>query len=419
MNCPNIPRYPDLSALLIKNGPSDYETLQLFLLESEVRLLVADDAEHGESLYADELPDLVFICMDEGLDAFAMTTRLRKRWGCRAHTIIIGGDNSANQWKMAFESGAMAYLPDPDNREELDATIQRLQDWMMLTCTDASQQMLELGRTTRLLDALPMGVILIGRAEQIITANKAAIRMTGLESTGSGQQLDTLFLQIYGVNRDANLLLIRSALHGSTTWKDTVYCGQNGLTLRLELLPLIDENNVPSAFRLLILQDIGKCPTSQPYQTILSATAFDLLFSGYFSPREQTALATVITEGNLPTNEQFRLDELFSAARQKSSNINNLLQQVIPEYLNSTYSGPFTLLKDILTALFTWALESAGDGTVLSSVSLTGRENNKLCLRFSITTVNRRLTRSSYQRGDEAITQSNRRTPGSTGCRAP
>jgi CheY-like chemotaxis protein len=404
MNNPTMQRYPDLSVLLIKDGPSGYDTLQQCLLECEVRLLVACGAEQGRVLFAEELPHLVFICQSEIQDAFSLTADLREHWGCRAHTIIVGGDNTVQHWKNASESGAAACLPDPEDRTDVSSVLQRLQH-RVTTCNDTSQQLLDAFRTTQLLDALPWGVMLIGHGEQIISANRNALSLSGLSRSGDRQQLDDLFLLIYGVNRDANLLLIRTAMLGSTTWNDTVYCGQNGLILRLELLPLTPGNSQPKIFHLLTVQDISRCPTSQPYQMMLSAAAFDLLFSRQHSPGEQIKLAAAITEGILPVEETFKLGELLQGASKRISTPADLSKQRIPDYLEGSYRGHGSLLKEILAALFSWATERKGESTVTASVSLQGRDGDRYCLRFSVSVVDRRLTRNSYQRGDEAVAQ--------------
>jgi len=404
MNSPDIHRYPDLSVLLIKDAPTGYDTLQKFLLDSDVRLLIACGADQGKALFAEELPHLVLICQSENLNAFTLTVDLREQWGCRAHTVIIGGDNSVQHWKSASESGAVACLPDPEDLPEAAALLQRMQHRVTI-CNDTSQQLLDAFRTTQLLDALPWGVMLIGHGEQIISANRNALSLSGLSRSGDRQQLDDLFLLIYGVNRDTNLLLIRTAMLGSTTWNDTVYCGQNGLILRLELLPLTPGNSQPKIFHLLTVQDISRCPTSQPYQMMLSAAAFDLLFSRQYSPGEQIKLAAAITEGILPVEETFKLGELLQGASKRISTPADLSKQLIPDYLEGSYRGHGSLLKEILAALFSWATERKGESTVTTSVSLQGRDGDRYCLRFSVSVVDRRLTRNSYQRGDEVVAQ--------------
>lgn len=404
MNSPISHRYPELSVLLITDGTGGYESLQKFFLSAEVRLLIAEGADRGILMFEEFLPNLVFICCSAGLDPFALTSTLQERWGCRAHTVLVGGENTVAGWKRASEAGALACLPDPEQLEEADAILQRLQK-RMTTCSDTSQQLLDLSRTSRLLDTLPFGIMLLGRGEELIFSNRAAQRLTGLSGHGEGRQLEELFLLLYGADRDANLLLARTALHSGATWNDTLFCGQNSLTLRLELQPLTTKSDCPSSFHLLTVQDIGNCPTSQPYQTMLSAAVLDLLFLRRHTPLEQIKLASSMTEGIVPPEEPFSLASLFTEAGQRLSLAATLPEPVIPDFLPATFHGQSTLLKEILMALFTWATDSKGPSMVTSSVALQGRDGTRYCLRFSVTAVDRRLTRSSYQRGDQAVAQ--------------
>ena len=401
MNRPHTAANAELSLLLIRHGSTGLETLLTFLLEQQLRLTIADSAEQGLALFEQELPDLTLICGSDGFNPFTVARDLHQRWGCRSHAVIIGQGNSPAAWKQAFEAGAAAYIPEPDDHEELAAAIKRLQQRFCVT-HDPSAELLEATRTVRLLDALPLGVILFNSSEQLIHCNRIAVTMTGLPPQGSELRLEDLFLQLYGLQRDPTLLQVRTAMHSGAPWQDTVYCGQNSHTLRLELV-LLQPGNAAQGYRLLIVQDIGANPTSAAYQTLLSAAALDLLHARYLAPREQAKLAAAITDGALPGDDRFDLTELLQEATRLALPGTANPELTLPDYLTGSYSGNSSLLKQILAALFTWTEGAAGQSNLHAAVTLQGREGDRRCLRFSVTITDRRQNRSSYQRGDEAI----------------
>ena len=401
MNRPYTAADSEVSLLLIRHGSTGLETLLAFLLDRQLHLTIADSAEQGLALFEQELPDLTLICGSDGFDPCAVAGDLHQRWGCRSHTIIIGLGNSPAAWKQAFEAGAAAYIPAADDHQELAAAMQRLQQRFCVT-HNLSTELLEVTRTVRLLDALPLGVILINGSEQLIHCNRTAVTMTGLPPQGSELRLEDLFLQVYGLQRDATLLQVRTAMHSGTPWQDTVYCGQSNHTLRFELV-LLQPGSSAQGYRLLTVQDIGSSPTAPAYQTLLSAAALDLLHARYLPPKEQAKLAAAITDGALPGDDQFDLAELLQEVSQLVSPGSANAGLVLPDYLGGSYSGNRSLLKQILAALFTWAEASGGQNGLQGTVALQGREGDRRCLRFSVTVPDRRLTRSSYQRGDETI----------------
>lgn len=401
MNRPHTAANAELSLLLIRHGSTGLETLLTFLLEQQLRLTIADSAEQGLALFEQELPDLTLICGSDGFNPFTVSRDLHQRWGCRSHAVIIGQGNSPAAWKQAFEAGAAAYIPEPDDHEELAAAIKRLQQRFCVT-HDPSAELLEATRTVRLLDALPLGVILFNSSEQLIHCNRIAVTMTGLPPQGSELRLEDLFLQLYGLQRDPTLLQVRTAMHSGAPWQDTVYCGQNSHTLRLELV-LLQPGNTAQGYRLLIVQDVGANPTAAAYQTLLSAAALDLLHARYLAPREQAKLAAAITDGALPGDDRFDLTELLQEATRLALPGTNNPELSLPDYLTGSYSGNSSLLKQILAALFTWTEGAAGQSSLQAAVALQGREGDRRCLRFSVTVTDRRQNRSSYQRGDEAI----------------
>lgn len=402
MNRPYTAADSDLSLLLIRHGSIGLEPLLAFLLEQKLRLTIADSAEQGLALFEQELPDLTLICGSDSFDPCAVAGDLHQRWGCRSHTIIIGLGNSPAVWKQAFEAGAAAYIPAVDDHEELAAAMQRLQQRFCVTHT-LSTELLEATRTIRLLDALPLGVILFNNSEQLIHCNRTAVTMTGLPPQGSELlRLEDLFLQLYGLQRDATLLQIRTAMHSGTPWQDTVYCGQNNHTLRFELV-LLQPGSSAQGYRLLTVQDISNSPTAPAYQTLLSAAALDLLHARYLPPKEQAKLAAAITDGTLPSDDRFDLAELLQEATRLAMPDTDHSGLILPDYLGGSYSGNRSLLKQILAALFTWVEASGGQNSLQGTVALQGREGDRRCLRFSVTVSDRRLSRSSYQRGDESI----------------
>ncbi len=402
MNNHTANHYPEMSILLITDDLSGLDNLQKFLFDCEIRLLVADSSARGMMMFEEELPALVLICKTARIDPFIITTRLRENWGYSANVVIVGSDDSVADWKRASETGALACLPNPDDTDEISRILQRVQNWMK-TGKDSMQQLLNALKTTQLIDALPWGVILFGYGEKIIFANHTAGRLTGIARDSSGQQLDDLFLLLYGINSDAELLDIRNSINMNSPWSKTLYCGQNNLTLRLELLPLTAGSNSTASYHLITVQDIGAFPTSLPYQTSLSAAAFDLLFFRHYNGNEKSELATAILEGNLPKEETFRLSTLNNRVRQRLNASASIQEQQIPDYLDNLYIGHYRILEEILSALYRWALDSKGVTAVSPAVSLQGHDGNSICLRFSVTAVDRRLTRSSYQRGDEAV----------------
>lgn len=391
----------ELSLLLIRQGSIGLEPLLAFLLDQQLRLTIADSAEQGLVLFEQELPDLTLICGSDGFDPFAVARDLHQRWGCRSHTVIIGQGNSPAAWKLAFEAGAAAYIPEPDDHGELAVAIKRLQQRFCVT-HDPSAELLEATRTVRLLDALPLGVILFNSSEQLIHCNRTAVTMTGLPPQGSELRLEDLFLQLYGLQRDATLLQVRTAMHSGTPWQDTVYCGQNSHTLRLELV-LLQPDSAAQGYRLLTVQDIAANPASAAYQTLLSAAALDLLHARYLPPKEQAKLAAAITDGALPGDDRFDLAELLQEATRLAIPDADQPGLILPDHLSGSYSGNRSLLKQILAALFTWAEATNNQSSLQTVVALQGREGDRRCLRFSVTIPDRRQNRSSYQRGDESI----------------
>lgn len=401
MNRPHIAADAALSLLLIRHGSTSLETLLTFLLDQQLRLTVADSAEQGMALFEQELPDLTLICGSEGFDPCDLALALRQRWGCRSHTIIIGLGNSPAAWKRAFEAGAAAYIAELHDHEELAATMQRLQQ-RFCTAHDPSAELLEATRTVRLLDALPLGVVLFNGSERLLHCNRAAVTLTSLPPQGSELRLEDLFLQLYGLQRDATLLQIRTAMHSAAPWQDTVYCGQSNHTLRLELVPL-QSSSVAQGYCLLTVQDVGTNPTAPSYQTLLSAAALDLLHARYLAPKEQTNLAAAITNGAVPSDDRFDLADLLQEAARLSLSSAVTPELTLPDYLNGSYSGNQSLLKQIMASLFTWAESTGAQSGLQATVALQGREGDRRCLRFSMRIVDRRQSRSSYQRGDEAI----------------
>lgn len=401
MNRPHTAADSELSLLLIRQGSIGLEPLLAFLLEQQLQLTIADSAEQGLALFEQELPDLTLICGSDGFDPCAVALDLRQRWGCRSHTVIIGLGNSPEAWKQSFEAGAAAYIPELDDHAELAASLKRLQQ-RFCTAHDPSKELLEATRTVRLLDALPLGVILFNSSEQLIHCNRNAVTMTGLPPQGSELRLEDLFLQLYGLQRDATLLQVRTAMHSGAPWQDTVYCGQNSHTLRLELV-LLQPDSATQGYRLLIVHDVGTIPTSAAYQTLLSAAALDLLHARYLPPKEQAKLAAAITDGALPGDDRFDLAELLQEAARLAMPDTAHSGLTLPDYLGGSYSGNRSLLKQILAALFTWAEGTGSQSSLQATVALQGREGDRRCLRFSVTIPDRRLTHSSYQRGDESI----------------
>jgi len=91
-----------LSTLLIACDDANRGAVMELLLAQPVQLAIADSQEEGEARFADLLPDLVFLLHSSSLDAFALLEKMRKRWGCRVHGVIIGGSDDSAAWKRRF-----------------------------------------------------------------------------------------------------------------------------------------------------------------------------------------------------------------------------------------------------------------------------------------------------------------------------
>ena len=395
----------DLSLLLIHDHTDQTApAVREYLLSAGRSCRIADNVDDGLMLFEDDLPDLVCIDLATHQHACSLTRQLTERSGYRVQVVLLGGPDDSQAWQDALHAGAAAYLPDPSNLQELSATLERLHCRLSAWCA-AAPDLLETTRTTRLLDNLPWGILLISPSEQLVYSNRAAINLTGLTSgQGMPPRLDDLFLLLYGVNRDANMVLLRAAMHGGTTWNDTIYCGQHSSTLQLELVPL-QPGEVSSGYRILTLLNIAKSPLAHPYQTMLSATAFDLLFANKGSRRNQIFLASAVIEGLLPTAEPFALEPLLQELLQQQSTMVDLKLDLTSQIMHDRFVGQGGLLREILDALLTWAAGTAVNTQCSLTVVPQGREGDRRCLRFALTSVDRRLSRTTYQRGDELVAQ--------------
>lgn len=396
-----------LSALLVAGDAPHRGTVLDLLLAEPLQLAVVDSPEEAESRFGDIMPDVVFLLHAEHLDAFALLERLRTRWGCRVHGIIVGGNDDRSSWKHALVLGACDYLPHPLDLSSLRDTLARLRD-QVRRCADTSRQLLDASRLVQVFDALPWGVALIGSGERIVRISKTADDLLGCSGRPSPRNLEELLAALFGPASDEPFVQVRAALNEGRTWRETVFIGQRFLAIQVTVLSSPGESpQEAQATGLLTLLDLNQAlPSGAASRPALAAAAFDLLFSRHLAPRELGHLTELITDGPLPAPEPFELHRLVEECRQgacRSCSTPVTITLNIAGQVPDTVSGHPLVLQETLRSLLEWAGRESGNGTVSFSASLQGRHDGAVAVRFQIAAVERRLTRSSYRRGEEYV----------------
>lgn len=395
-----------LSALLVACDDANKGPVLDLLLVQPVQLAIVGSPEEAEARFADMLPDVVFLLDSSSLDAFALLERMRKHWGCRVHGVIIGGADDRAAWKKALSLGAADYLPLPLDAPSLQDTLERIGEQTQ-TCADTSRQLLDASRLTQVLDTLPWGVVLIGAGERIIRSSRTADELLQLSGRPLPKTLEELLATLFGPNNHESFQEARAALNSGQTWRETVFLGQKTLAVQLTVPVFSDSHHGESPCGLLTLLDMNQAMTSgTACRPALVAAAFDLLFSRHLPPREQGHLAEIITDGALPVPEPFDLRQLLEECRQQAcqSCVNPVTVSLnIADQIPAGVSGQLLVLRETLLALLEWAGRESGNGSVTFSLSVQGQHDNAVSVRFKVSAVERRLTRSSYRRGEEYI----------------
>jgi len=395
-----------LSTLLIACDDANRGAVMELLLAQPVQLAIADSQEEGEARFADLLPDLVFLLHSSSLDAFALLEKMRKRWGCRVHGVIIGGSDDSAAWKKALSLGAAGYLPLPLDAPSLTEILERTKEQLQ-SCAEISRQLLDASRLSLVFDTLPWGILLIGAGERIIRSSRSAEELLRLSGRPAPQTLEELLAILFGPNYHESFMEVRAALISGQPWRETVFLGQKTLAVQLTVPAFDTLHTSEPPWGLLTLLDIGGTMTSgAASRPVLVAAAFDLLFSRHLTPKEQGLLAELITDGPLPVAEPFDLRQLVEECRQQAcqSCINPVTVTLnIADQVPAGVSSQSFLLRETLLALLEWAGRESGNGSVTMSLSVQGKQDNALSVRFQVSAVERRLTRSSYRRGEEYI----------------
>lgn len=395
-----------MSALLVACDDDNKGPVLDLLLVQPVQLAIVGSTEEAEARFADMLPDVVFLLDSSSLDAFALLERMRKRWGCRVHGVIIGGNDDRAAWKKALSLGAADYLPLPLDAPSLQDTLNRIGEQIQ-TCADTSRQLLDASRLTQVFDALPWGVVLIGAGERIIRSSRTADELLHLSGRPLPKTLEELLATLFGPNNHESFLEARAALSSGQTWRETVFLGQKTLALQLTVPVFSDSRLGEYPCGLLTLLDMNQAMTSgTACRPALVAAAIDLLLSRHLPPREQGHLAEIITDGALPVPEPFDLRQLLEECRKQAcqSCVNPVTVSLhIADQVPTGVSGQLLVLRETLLALLEWAGRESGNGSVTFSLSVQGQHDNAVSVRFKVSAVERRLTRSSYRRGEEYI----------------
>lgn len=395
-----------LSALLIACDDANRGAVMDLLLAQPVQLAIVSNQEEGEARFADLLPDLVFLLDSPSLDAFALLEQMRKRWGCRVHGVIIGGSDDRAAWKKALSLGASGYLPLPLDAPSLKEILEKTGE-QLRSCAETSRQLLDASRLSLVFDTLPWGILLIGAGERIIRSSRSAEELLRLSGRPAPQTLEELLAILFGPNYHESFMEVRAALISGQPWRETVFLGQKTLAVQLTVPAFDTLHTSEPPWGLLTLLDIGGTMTSgAASRPVLVAAAFDLLFSRHLTPKEQGHLAELITDGPLPVAEPFDLRQLVEECRQQAcqSCINPVTVTLnIADQVPAGVSSQSFLLRETLLALLEWAGRESGNGSVTLSLSVQGKQDNAVSVRFQVSAVERRLTRSSYRRGEEYI----------------
>lgn len=395
-----------LSALLIASDDAGKGPVLDLLLAQPLQLAIAGNQEEAETRFADMLPDAVFLVDSPSMDAFAVLERMRKRWGCRVHGIIIGGADDRAAWKKALSLGAADYLPFPLDAPSLQDTLERIGEQIQ-TCTDTSRQLLDASRLSQVFDTLPWGVVMIGAGERIIRSSRTADELLQISGRPLPHTLEELLATLFGPDNHDSFMEARTALSSGLPWRETAFLGQKILAVQLTVPASSENHYAASPCGLLTLLDMNQATTATvTSRPALVAAAFELLFSRHLTPREQGHLAEIITDGKLPAPEAFDLRQLLEECVQHAckSCVNPVTINLhIADQIPASASGQVFVLRETLLALLEWAGRESGNGQVTLSISLQGQHDNALSLRFRVSAVERRLTRSSYRRGEEYI----------------
>ncbi|CAH2031208.1 response regulator [Trichlorobacter ammonificans] len=395
-----------LSALLVAGETPQRGAVLDLLLTEPLQFAVVDSPEETESRFADTMPDVVFLLHSEQLDAFALLERLRSSWGCRVHGVIVGGADDREHWKRALILGACDYFPLPIDLPALRETLARVRE-RVRHCADTSRQLLDASRLMQVFDSLPWGVVLIGSGERLTRISRTADDLFKLSGRPSPQTVEELMATLFGPTSDEPFMQVRAALNEGRSWRDTVFVGQRLLALHLSVLSPGDSLRETQATGLLTLQDLNQAlPAGAASRPALAAAAFDLLFSRHLAPRELGQLTELITDGPLPLPEPFELGQLVAECRQgacQECSTPVTITLKVAEQVPDSVSGHPLVLKEALRALLEWGGRESGNGAVTFCVSLQGRHDGAVAVRFQVVAVERRLTRSSYRRGEEYI----------------
>ncbi|MDY0301041.1 MAG: response regulator [Trichlorobacter sp.] len=396
------------SVLLAARPSSRRDELLELLLAEDLHLIAIDDAEETEARFLETMPDVVILLHDEQTDAFSIQTRLRKRWGCRAHCVIVGGNDERTAWQKALQLGLAAYLPEPAELAPLADILLRLRQQTHI-CVDTSRSLLDASRLTQVFDALPFGVVLIGTGERIVRINKAVDTLLGQSAlTAVPHCLEELLSMIFGPSFDEPLVKIRAAIAEGRNWQETAFIGQKLLTMGLVILSGTADSPGGQASCLLSVQDMNPMlPAGDAFRPMLAAAAFDLLAARHLGQRELSTIVSLIADARLTTPETFNLGALLedccnNACQDCGSPVN--ISMEISKNLPDLVSGHPLILREALHALLEWAGAESGNGKITFSTAIQGRQKETVAVRFRIDAVERRLTRSNYRSAEEYIT---------------
>lgn len=393
------------SVLLVAGSDDRKGAILDMLLAEPVQLTVADSPEEAQSRFADEMPDAVFLLDSPSLEAFPLFERMRNRWGCRLHGVIISDNDDRASWKKAITLGVADYLTMPLEPAALKETVQRLGNRISV-CFETSRHLLDASRYDRIFDATPWGIVVIGPGERIIRTNKAFDDLLAFSARPAPQTIEELLTVLFGPNHAEQLMQARTAFGGGLPWHDTLFIGKKTLALQLTASPVTDDAGETASAGLLTLLDLNQTFSAGFARPALLAAAFDLLFTRHLSPKEQARLAELLTEGTLAAPEPFSLFQLLEECRQQScqSCINPVtITQTIAEQVPDHVTGHAFILRETMLALLEWAGRESGNGAVSLTVSLQSRQASAVSIRFQVSAVERRLTTSKYRSGEEYI----------------
>jgi PAS domain S-box-containing protein len=182
----------------------------------------------------------------QGLDTFLEV----HRHAPQTPVIILSGFRSQELATRAVAEGAQDYLfKEYSDADLLERSIRYAIERQRIR--DALQEKTRMLQT--ILDGMAEGVIVVSAQGQVLEANPAAQRLTGLHVgdavSGNGQTARIWFLADRATPQPADQSPLSKAQHGQSTRDEQVFVRADGLPdgalVTVDCLPLCDKNNQP------------------------------------------------------------------------------------------------------------------------------------------------------------------------------